>query len=61
MTEGKVLEGQRSLRPEEGPGGSDEASEDVQHGPAAMPGPSAIFKDFATDEFLVTTAFTRRR
>jgi hypothetical protein len=55
VTEGKVLERQRPLRPEERPGGSDEASEDVQHGPAAMPGQSEIFKDFAADEFLVTT------
>jgi hypothetical protein len=59
VTEGKVLERQRPLRPEERPGGSDEASEDVQHGPAAMPEQSEIFKDFAVDEFLVTTAFTR--
>ena len=58
MSEGKGLERQRPLRPEERPGGSDEASEDVQHGPAAMPGHNEILKDFAADEFLVTTTTT---
>ena len=61
MTKGKVLEGQRPLRPKERPGGSDEASEDVQHGPGGMPGQNEIFKDFAADEFLVTTGSMRLR
>jgi len=55
MPQGKVFEGEGSVRPHGSAEGTEQAANDVEHAGHSPPAECVMFNGYAADEFLVAT------